>query len=288
MHYDMPLYRPPSEANSLIIQVTLGCSHNKCSFCSMYKSKTFMVKSLEQIKGEINFLKNNYGKVDRIFLADGDALIIPMDMLREIFKYLREVFTECSRISLYASPKSIELKTLDELIELKELGLGLAYMGIESGNDELLLEINKGADRNRLINAALKMKNSGIPISVTVIAGLGSYEKSEIHAKDTGDIISKINPNYVGVLSLMIEKNTEIYDNVHNGKFIPMDDKSVLKEISLLIKNINAKEKIIFRANHASNYISLKAELPNEKDNLIKSINEFIEKDYVKNYWRSL
>ncbi len=281
--YDMPLYRPPSEANSLIIQATLGCSHNKCSFCSMYKGKKFTIKPLEQIKEEILEFRKIYTYVQRIFIADGDALIIPMNDLRELLKFIKNTFKECTRVTMYASPKSIRLKTIDELRELKNLGLEMVYMGIESGSEEILKDINKGATRDEIIQAGKKIKESDIKLSATIISGIGGKEKTNLHAKDTGSIISIIKPNYVGVLSLMIEKNTEIEEKVKNGELEILSSFEILKEIKEILKNINTDEKIIFRSNHASNYVSLKGNLPIDKDRLIKDIDWCIENSYIKN-----
>ena len=281
--YDMPLYRPPSEANSLIIQATLGCSHNKCSFCSMYKGKKFTIKPLEQIKEEILEFRKIYTYVQRIFIADGDALIIPMNDLRELLKFIKNTFKECTRVTMYASPKSIRLKTIDELRELKNLGLEMVYMGIESGSEEILKYINKGATRDEIIQAGKKIKESDIKLSATIISGIGGKEKTNLHAKDTGSIISIIKPNYVGVLSLMIEKNTEIEEKVKNGELEILSSFEILKEIKEILKNINTDEKIIFRSNHASNYVSLKGTLPIDKDRLIEDINWCIENSYIKN-----
>lgn len=281
--YDMPLYRPPSEANSLIIQATLGCSHNKCSFCSMYKGKKFTIKPLEQIKEEILEFRKIYTYVQRIFIADGDALIIPMSDLRELLKFIKNTFKECTRVTMYASPKSIRLKTIDELRELKNLGLEMVYMGIESGSEEILKDINKGATRDEIIQAGKKIKESDIKLSATIISGIGGKEKTNLHAKYTGSIISIIKPDYVGVLSLMIEKNTEIEEKVKNGELEILSSFEILKEIKEILKNINTDEKIIFRSNHASNYVSLKGTLPIDKDRLIEDINWCIENSYIKN-----
>lgn len=271
--YDMPLYRPPSEAYSLIIQVTLGCSHNKCNFCSMYKTKRFSIKELEIIKKEIDEFRNIYDNVERIFLADGDALIIPMEKLREILKYINKVFPECNRITMYASPKSIKNKTLEELIELNKLGLKMVYMGIESGSEIVLEKINKGATREELIESGKKIKESGILLSATVIAGIGGRTYSHIHAKDTRRLISEISLDYLGVLSLMVEENTDIYNDIKEGRFKLLNSIEILKEIKEIIINIDTEDKIIFRSNHASNYVSLRGTLGEDKDRLIYDID---------------
>ncbi len=280
--YDYPLYRPPSEAYSLIIQATLGCSQNKCTFCSMYKSKKFTIKPLEQIKKEIDFFRIYVKKAERIFLADGDALIMPMKILKEIFIYINEKFPEAERISLYGSPKSILLKTPEELLELKNLGLGVIYLGVESGSDKILSSVKKGVSREEIIAAGKKVKKVGIPLSVTAIAGLGGKENSIEHAVETASLISEINPDYFGVLTLMLEEGTELLEEYKKGNFIPLSSSEILEETKLMIKNINVKEKCIFRSNHASNYVSLKGTLPYEKENILKTINSALENNEIK------
>lgn len=280
--YDYPLYRPPSEAYSLIIQATLGCSQNKCTFCSMYKSKKFTIKPLEQIKKEIDFFRRYVKKAERIFLADGDALIMPMKILKEIFIYINEKFPEAERISLYGSPKSILLKTPEELLELKNLRLGLIYLGVESGSDKILSSVKKGVSREEIIAAGKKVKKVGIPLSVTAIAGLGGKENSIEHAVETASLISEINPDYFGVLTLMLEEGTELLEEYKKGNFIPLSSSEILEETKLMIKNINVKEKCIFRSNHASNYVSLKGTLPYEKENILKTIDSALENNEIK------
>lgn len=280
--YDYPLYRPPSEANSLIIQATLGCSHNRCSFCNMYKSKKFTIKALEDIKSEIEYFRNMYTYVERIFLADGDALIIPNQDLKEILSYINEVFPECNRITLYGSPKSILKKSLEELFELKKLGLSMIYMGVESGSDEVLKDINKGVSSQELIDSAKKVKEAKILLSVTVIAGIGGKEKSEIHAIKTGKIISEMAPDYLGVLTLMVEEGTDLYNGIRNKEFHILNDKEILSETRMLIENINVKETLVFRCNHASNYISLRGNLPMDKDNLLNQIQYYENTNSLK------
>lgn len=280
--YDYPLYRPPSEANSLIIQATLGCSHNKCSFCNMYKSKEFIIKSLENIKNDIKSFREVYRHVEKIFLADGDALIIPIGDLKEILKNIKKVFPECKRITLYGSPKSILLKTIQELSELKALGLSMIYMGVESGDDEVLKEINKGVDRDTLVEAAKKVRTAGILLSVTVIAGIGGRKMSKSHAIKTGEIISNINPDYLGVLTLMAEEGTGLHSKILSKEFEVLSDREILNEIKLLIEYINVKENMIFRCNHASNYISLRGTLPKDKENLLNQINYYENTNKLK------
>ena len=280
--YDYPLYRPPSEGNSLIIQATLGCSHNKCSFCNMYKSKKFTIKPIEDIKNDISYFRQTYTHVERIFLADGDALIIKTEDLKEILVYINKLFPECSRVTLYGSPKSILLKTPQELSDLKDLGLSMIYMGVESGNDEILKDINKGVSSEDLIKAAKKVKEANILLSVTVIAGIGGIEKSKSHAIKTGEIISSLIPDYLGVLTLMVEEGTNLHNKIINNEFEILNDKEILNEIKLLIHHIDVKESVVFRCNHASNYISLTGNLPKDKEKLLTQIDYYQDTNKLK------
>ncbi|OOM81487.1 coproporphyrinogen III oxidase [Clostridium puniceum] len=280
--YNYPLYRPPSEGNSLIVQVALGCSHNKCSFCNMYKSKKFIIKSLEDIKKDIDYFRERYSYVQKVFLADGDALIIQTKDLIEILRYIKKIFPECIRVTLYGSPKSILLKTSQELEELKVLGLSMIYMGVESGDDEVLNEINKGVNSEELVKAARKVKKSGILLSVTVIAGIGGREKSKNHAVRTGKIISSMRPHYLGVLTLMIEEGTSMHNKIINKEFTLLNDKEILEEIKILVESINVREQIVFRCNHASNYISLRGNFPRDKEVLLNQIDHYKDTNKLK------
>lgn len=276
------LYRPPSEAFSLILQITIGCSHNKCSFCSMYKGVQFHIKPFEQIKAEIDYFRSRAKYVNRIFLADGDALIVPTEKLIEILKYIKNIFPECERISTYASPKSLELKSEDELKKIKDNGISLLYIGAESGSDEVLKNINKGVTSKELGDLILKAKKVGFKTSVTFIVGILGEKDFREHAVATGNFISRCEPDYVGILSLMLEENTTIYQEWLKGNFKEVDGIDILKEIKLIIENINVTSNIIFRSNHASNYINLKGNLPEDKKRLIQEIDISLNKHSLK------
>lgn len=276
------LYRPPSEAFSLILQITIGCSHNKCSFCSMYKGVQFHIKPFEQIKAEIDYFRSRAKYVNRIFLADGDALIVPTEKLIEILKYIKNIFPECERISTYASPKSLELKSEDELKKIKDNGISLLYIGAESGSDEVLKNINKGVTSKELGDLILKAKKVGFKTSVTFIVGILGEKDFREHAIATGNFISRCEPDYVGILSLMLEENTTIYQEWLKGNFKEADGIDILKEIKLIIENINVTSNIVFRSNHASNYINLKGNLPEDKKRLIQEIDISLNKHSLK------
>lgn len=248
----------------------------------MYKSKKFTIRPLKDIKDDIIYFRQLYGYVEKVFLADGDALIINTEDLKELLKYIKDVFPECKRITLYGSPKSILLKTPEELNDLKNLGLYMIYMGVESGNDNVLKAINKGVISKELIMAADRVKSADILLSVTVIAGIGGVENSKTHAIKTGDLITKINPDYLGVLTLMVEEGTSLYDKILNKEFKVLNDKEILNETKILIEHIDVNTPMIFRCNHASNYISLKGTLPKDKQNLLNKICYYEETNRLK------
>lgn len=248
----------------------------------MYKGVQFHIKPFEQIKAEIDYFRSRAKYVNRIFLADGDALIVPTEKLIEILKYIKNIFPECERISTYASPKSLELKSEDELKKIKDNGISLLYIGAESGSDEVLKNINKGVTSKELGDLILKAKKVGFKTSVTFIVGILGEKDFREHAVATGNFISRCEPDYVGILSLMLEENTTIYQEWLKGNFKEADGIDILKEIKLIIENINVTSNIIFRSNHASNYINLKGNLPEDKKRLIQEIDISLNKHSLK------
>lgn len=279
MRYEGAVYRPPSEAYSLIVQVTLGCSHNKCTFCSMYKDKKFKVRSLEDIKKDLKDARDYYSSIRRIFLADGNALVLKTENLKEILIYIKELFPECERVGVYSAPKDILRKSLDELKELYNLGLKIAYLGVESGDDSILEDIKKGVTSSEMIEAGKKIKESGIKLSVTLISGIGSREKLKQHAIESARVINEINPDYLGLLTLLVEPGTEMYEKVKKGEFELLNPQEVMIETRELIKNLNLSG-CIFRSNHASNYIPLEGTLPTDKERLIGLIDDVLDGKY--------
>ena len=273
MKYEGIVYRPPSEAYSLIVQATIGCSHNKCTFCSMYKGKQFRIRKIDEILEDLIAGRQYYKSVRRIFLADGDALIMKMEDLKKILKAIKTLFPECKRVAVYGSPKSILGKTGEELKELRDLGLGIIYLGIESGSDLILKKINKGVSSSELIVAGKKVRESGISLSVTLISGIGGEEHSIEHARESAKIINEINPDYVGLLTLLVEKGTELYGDVKNGKFQPLKPREVLLETREFVRNLEV-DNCIFRSNHASNYVALGGTLNKEKGTILQQIEE--------------
>ncbi|WP_404987864.1 radical SAM protein [Clostridium culturomicium] len=277
MRYEGTVYRPPSEGRSLIIQATIGCSHNKCTFCEMYKDKKFRMRNIDEVFEDLRSARARYSYIEKIFLADGDALIIPTNRLILILDEINSLFPECKRITVYASPKSILLKSPEELSLLKEHGLYMVYLGLESGDDTILAAVNKGASSSQLIEAGKRIKDADIKISCTLISGLGGKEKWTEHAINSAKVINEIDPDYLGLLTLRVE-NRLINQDVINGRLTLLSAKEVLEEAHLLIKNLDLSN-CVFRSNHASNYVSLGAVLGDEKEELLQDIEEILKKD---------
>ena len=279
MKYEGRLFRPPSEAKSLIIQITIGCSHNRCTFCSMYKEKKFRIRDIEEIRNDLNECRKKYTSVGRIFLADGNGLSVSNADLELILKEINDIFPECKRVGIYGAPKDILRKTDKEISKLKELGLGIIYLGIESGSDKVLSQVKKGVTAKEMIEAGKKVVKSGIILSTMIISGLGGKALFKEHAIESAKVVSAINPNFVALLTLLVEPNTEIYDDINSGKIKLLTSKEVLDETEIFIKNIDV-DKCVFRSNHASNYISLAGKLPEDKELLLDLIKEAKNEEY--------
>lgn len=274
LEYDYLLFRPPAEANNLILQVTLGCSYNKCNFCSMYKTKKFTIKPLEEIFSQIDLLASYYPDTIKVFLADGDALALDSSYLLQILKYLKIKFKLLRRVSTYASTQNILSKSISQLLELKQNGLTLFYYGIETGNDELLNKINKGVTREDIINSLKMVEEANIKVSATVILGLGGKEFSRLHIEDTATLLSSVKVNYLSTLQLGLEDDAKVYFyKQFSNNFEHLNDIEILKEQKLFLSLLEVSNKTIFRSNHASNALHLEGTLPKDKDKLIKQID---------------
>ena len=265
MEYEGLVFRPPSEEYSLIVQATIGCSHNQCTFCDMYKEKRFRIRRLEEVKSDFDLARAQYRRVERIFLADGDALMCRADHLAELLQYIRTLFPECERVTSYGSPKSILVKTPEELRMLHELGLEMVYLGLESGSDEVLRRVNKGETAAEIIRAGQMVRNAGMKLSVTAIAGLGSTELSEEHAVQTARALSEMRPEYIGLLTLLFELPTPLMQDWQEGRFYLMNPVEIAAETLILLENIDS-EGSVFRANHASNYVNLAGTLNRDRE----------------------
>ena len=271
MRYYGSVYRPPSEAHSLIVQVTYGCSHNTCAFCSMYKDKRFALRPLDEILEDFRLARAAYSRVGRVFLADGDALVRKAADLYAILDTVRELFPECERVTCYASPSSIRIRTEDELRTLREKGLTMVYMGLESGSDRVLQRMRKGHTAAEIVDMGRKVRRNGIALSVTAITGLGGPELLEEHAVETARAFNGMNPEYVGLLTLMVEPGTPLYDWVRDGSFRLLDRVQVLEETRLLVSALDSPGSV-FRMNHASNYLSLRGTLNADKEAMLSEI----------------
>jgi radical SAM superfamily enzyme YgiQ (UPF0313 family) len=277
MDYVGHIIRPPSEAYSMIIQVTVGCSHNQCTFCGTYKEQKFYFKDLATIKRDIDEMSSKY-RFEKAFLADGDVLILPTETILEIIAHLKKRSPWLARIGVYGNTKAIIKKTPEELRALREAGLGIVYQGIESGNREVLRRIKKGAFPHRQLEAAQKIKSAGILLSQTVLLGIGGTELSEEHAIDTGKHLGAMSPDYAGALTVMLLPNTSLYEDYASGKFALPDKFGMLNELRLMIINMKVKNKCFFTSNHASNYLPIRATLPDDRHKVIALLEDVIRR----------
>ena len=275
LDYAYPLYRPPSEANSLIFQVTLGCSFNQCSYCDMYRTKNYSERPWEEIKKEIDITSKSYPAAQRIFLADGDAINLSTERLVQILDYLYKKFPSLERVSSYAMPRNLLQKKDRELMTLRAAGLKMLYVGIESGSDIILKKITKGATYKTIVQSCKKVKENNYVLSCMIILGLGGKKYTFEHIEETAKIISEVSPDYVAALNLHLD------DSLYNEfmtkfkePFEFLDDLQILNELKLLISKINPSSPIIFRANHASNVYSIKGTLPSDKLKILELINQ--------------
>ena len=276
MSYEGMVIRPPSEAYSILLQVTLGCSHNKCAFCGTFKDKLFTIKDNETILRDLRFASKYMKRQDRLFLMDGDALIIPQKRLVWLLEQIREQLPWVKRIGAYANAKSIKMKSDEELKRLNELGLGILYLGVESGDDETLRRIRKGTTADNLVLQGRRVIEAGIKLSVTVLLGVAGKERSLVHAKATGELLSRMDPDYIGALTLMLVPGTTLYDDYRAGRFELPDQKGMLSELREMIANTNLSGGLFF-SNHASNYLPIKARLPKQKQAALDLIDEALE-----------
>ena len=276
MYNEQVIVRPPSEANSFLLPVTLGCSHNKCTFCGTFTGIKFRIRPLEDIKRDIDKVAENYSwSMRRVFLENGDALICPQRRLVEVLNYLNEKFPNLDKIGTYATPQSALIKSADELKELNQLGLKIAYLGVETGDGELLKKINKGASYDEIVEAGRKIKQAGITLSVTVILGLGGIEGSKKHAMGIARILTDLDPDFAGALTLMLVPGTPLHKEWEDGKFTIISPFQSLEELKLIIEN-SKFTNCFFTANHASNYLPIKARLPEQKAEVLKLIDEVL------------
>ena len=289
MHYEGNIIRPPSETNSILLQITVGCSRNKCTFCGAYKGERFSIKSDSIIMADISFAATHCRRQRRIFLCDGDGLIVPQKRLLNILQEIERQLPWVTRVGAYANCKSLKMKTLDELKVLKTHGLGILYMGLETGDDVTLKKINKGVVSEEMIQMGKKARAAGIKLSITVLLGIAGKSRSNIHALETGRVLTAIDPEYVGALTLMLIPGTPLYQDYRDENFFLLEPDDMLNELKTMIEATELS-KGLFHANHASNYLPIKARLPKDKAKTLDLIDKALagEIDLKPEFLRAL
>ena len=272
LEYSYPLFRPPAEANNLILQVTLGCSYNNCSFCSMYKTKSYEVRKLEDVYEDIDTLSDMYPSATKVSLADGDALSLPYEHLLTLLKYLEKSFAKLRRVSTYASTQNILNKSKEELKALAKNKLNLLYYGIETGSDLLLKKITKGVNQEQVVSSLNLAHDAGMKISATVILGLGGEKYSTLHVDESAKVINAVKVNFLSTLQLGLEEDAKENFYKHFDDFSMPSDEQILREQKSFLELLNPTNKIIFRSNHASNALHLSGTLPKDKERLIQEL----------------
>lgn len=275
MDYEGIVYRPPSEARSLIIQVTIGCAHNTCTFCNMYKAKKFRVRNMLEILSDLEEAsRNRYaGYIEKVFLADGDALVMKTEDLLTILSAVRRLFPQVTRVASYGTAQDILRKTEEELKQLQEAGLGIVYVGAETGDNEILKYINKGVTAEEVIAAGQKLKRCGIQTSVTLISGLGGRGKVKEHALSCAKLITEMNPEYASFLTLRLYEGTPMYDDVVEGRFERITPDEIVDEMEIFLTHVDSPGTV-FRTNHASNYVVLAGDLNEDIPAMLKTLDE--------------
>lgn len=271
MQYTGNIIRPPSEADSIILQVTVGCSHNKCTFCGAYKDKPFGIKSLATVAEDLEFAAVHCRNMNRLFLADGDVLILPQAKLLYLLEQIRKQLPWIRRVSLYGNAKAVRHKSEEELVELKNNGLDRIYLGLESGADDVLDRIKKGETSLSMIDAANKVRQAEIFLSVTALLGLGGVSKSDLHAEQTGKVLRQMAPNQIAVLTLIPLENSPLGQEIINGTFELPDEYQILQELQTILLQLN-NVRCQFHANHASTYLPLAGRLPKHREQMLAMI----------------
>ncbi len=272
MNHQGIVIRPPSEADSILFQVTLGCTHNKCTFCGAYRDKRFAIKPEEIFLEDIAFAKKYCGHQRRAFLCDGDVLTLPTRHIKNYLIKIKENLPQVLRIGTYGNARGLRKKSVEELRELRELGLGIVYMGLESGDDATLKAVNKGVDSATIIAEGQKVREAGMKLSVTALLGLAGKERSLEHARATGRALSLMQPDYIGVLSLMLMEGTSLHDDWAAGRFKLPGAYAMLKELREILAATDVPRGL-FMANHASNYLPIRCRIPSQKQQTLDMID---------------
>lgn len=273
IQYEGQLYRPPSEADSLILQATIGCSYNRCTFCAMYREKKFRVRPLEELRSEIAWARDHHGsEVHKVFLADGDALIAKTRFLEDVLGELRSSFPNLRRVSCYASPQSLQVRSVEDMARLRSLGLTQLYLGIESGDDRVLTFLDKGVDAAEMVRVALKAHAAGMKLSTMILLGAGGRAGSRAHAEASAAVVSAIKPRFVSTLVMTPVEGTPLWDQSEQGAVDELDPVELAAELRTFLSGLQLNGTI-FRSNHASNFLALRGTLPKDKAALLKVLD---------------
>ncbi|MDG1499607.1 MAG: radical SAM protein [Planctomycetota bacterium] len=283
INYQGRVYRPPSEADSLILQATLGCSYNECTFCGMYRDKPFRVRKVADLKKEIEWAAQQLGDVRKVFLADGDALIAKASFLEEVTAMCYEAFPGLRRVSCYASPQALDKRTVEEMTRLREAGLTQYYLGVESGHDEVLENLKKGIDAENMIRVAHKAQEAGVKISTMILLGVGGRRLTKEHAIESARVISEINPRFVSTLVVTPVEGTPLHDQAMAGAFDNMTPEELSIELRTFVAHLEL-DGTIFRSNHASNYLPLAGNFPRDKARLVAELDSVMAEDDSRSY----
>ena len=278
IEYVTPFFRPPSEHKSFILQATIGCSHNNCTYCAMYRKEEqkFRIRPMDEIKQIIDKASSGGLLGKRVFISDGNALVLSTSKLVEIMDYLHEVNNGLERITMYANIGDILRKSVEDLKELKNKGLEMVYIGFESGDDVVLEKIKKGADFAETVEASGKLKEAGIKNSAMVLLGIGGVERSNEHAVATGELLTATDPEYVGALTLQLREGAPIYEEWKNGNFKLPEKFQLIRELETIVEGTNLTNGY-FYSNHISNFLAIKAKFPEEKEKVLKEIRQVLE-----------
>ncbi len=283
IQYEGSLFRPPSEANSLILQATLGCSYNRCTFCAMYREKRFRVRSLEDLRAEIAWAGTHMDRVHKVFLADGDALIAKASFLEAVLDELNATFPDLRRVSVYASPQALAVRTMEEMRRLKGKGLSLYYLGVESGDDRVLGHLEKGVDAQEMVRVALKAQAAGVKLSTMILLGAGGRSGSLRHAEESGKVISAISPRFISTLVMTPVEGTPLWDEAQCGQVDELSPVELARELHKFIAHLDVAGGV-FRSNHASNYLALKGNLPRDRQALLDYLDGVIARPQAAHF----
>ncbi|HTW92185.1 MAG TPA: radical SAM protein [bacterium] len=289
MRYVGNIFRPPSEADSLLLQVTIGCSHNRCTFCAMYRDKQFRVRPLKEVLEDIAAARKYYGAdVRRVFLCDGNALILPMPHLLKILTTIEQTFPDLQRVGVYANARDLVSKSIAELEELVAHRLSIFYLGLESGSDAILKQIDKGATADEMVAGVRHGMSAGMKSSVIFLLGLGGRKHWRENAVESAKAVSQMNPNYMSALTVTVVPGTPLARQLESGEFELPEPAEFAAELRLFLENVEVKATV-FRSNHASNYVPLAGRLPKDKERLVDELTQAIRRHRFKpEYLRGL